>query len=469
MRSTTTKIDADALAAGLRGELIRQGDPGYDDARAIYNAAIDLRPALIARCRDAADVVEAVRYARTQGVPLSVRGGGHAGPGLALVEGGLVIDLSRMDGVRVDPAARTVRVEGGATWGDVDHATQAFGLAVPSGILSTTGVGGLTLGGGHGYLSRRHGLTVDNLIEADVVLADGRLVKASASENPDLFWALRGGGGNFGVATSFEFAAHPVGHVHVGTVYGGPMFWPADAAGDVLRWYRDALPSVGRDVYGWFGFHVVPPMPPFPEAIHGERVCVISWCFTGSRDQAQAMLERARDVAEPLLDAVGQIPYAALQAMFDPIYPSGLQWHWKGDFVRAIPDEAVEQHLRFGTNLPTPHSTMHLYPIDGAVHDVASDATAFATRDAGWSSVFAGVDPDPANLGAVRTWAREYWQALHPHSAGGGYVNFLMEEGQDRIRATYGANYDRLAEVKARYDPDNLFRRNQNIPPSPKV
>ena len=457
---TTAGIDTDTLRDRLRGALVRDGDPDFADARAIYNAMIDVRPALVARCRDAADVIEAVRFARSEGMPLSVRGGGHNGPGLALVEGGLVIDLSSMDGVRVDPAARTVRVEGGATWGDVDHATQAFGLATPSGILSTTGVGGLTLGGGHGYLSRRFGLTVDNLLEADVVLADGRLVKASAHENPDLFWAIRGGGGNFGVATSFEFAVHPVG-----TVHGGPIFWPAGAAGDVLRWYRDFLPAAGRDVYGWFGFHIVPPMPLFPESLHGEKVCVIVWCFTGPRDEAEAVLEHARDAAEPLLDAVGPIPYATLQNLFDPIYPSGLQWYWKGDFVREIPDEAVEQHVRYGTALATPHSTAHLYPIDGAVHDVAPHETAFAWRDATWSSVFAGVDPDPANVDLVSSWARDYWQALHPYSAGAGYVNFLMEEGQDRIRATYGGNYDRLVEVKTRYDPNNLFRRNQNIPP----
>ncbi len=444
----------------MRGPVIQPDDSGYDEARALYNAMIDKRPRVIAQCEDVADVVSAVRFGRAYELDTAIRGGGHNGPGLALVDGGLVIDLSRMKGIRVDPENNRVHVEPGCCWGEVDHATHAFGLAAVSGIISTTGVGGLTLGGGHGYLTRKYGLTIDNLVSADIVLADGRLLHASQNENPSLFWALRGGGGNFGVVTSFEFQLHPVE-----TVIAGPMFWSLDQIEPLLRWYRDWLPRAPEDVYAFFLVGAVPPAEPFPEAIHGQNICGLMWSYLGPEGKADSVLESARHVAEPLFDHVGPMPYPALQQVFDGLYPPGHQWYWKGDFVREIPDEAIAIHARYA-KVPTPQSTMHLYPIDGAVHRMAGDATAWSYRDANWSMVIAGVDPDPDNGDAIADWARAYWEALHPHTAGGSYVNFMMEEGEKRIQATYGDNYDRLQEVKARYDPQNFFHVNHNIRPA---
>jgi FAD/FMN-containing dehydrogenase len=448
------------LQESLRGGVIRPGDPEFDDARTIYNGMIDRRPAMVVRCANVGDVVRAVRFGRDHGVDTAIRSGGHNGPGLALVDDGLVIDLSPMKGIRVDPEARTVRVDAGCTWGDVDHATHAFDLATVSGVISTTGVGGLTLGGGHGYLSRKYGLTIDNLLSADVVLADGRFVHASETENPDLFWALRGGGGNFGVVTSFEYRLHPVS-----TVIAGPMFWRLDDMETTLRWYREWLPQADEDTYAFYLTARVPAGDPFPEAIHGEKVCGLLWCHTGTEAEAEAALQQARAVAEPYFEGVGPMPYPVLQSAFDGLYPPGDQWYWKGDFVRELSDEAVAQHVRF-REVPTPQSTMHLYPIDGAVHRVGREETAWNYRDANWSMVIAGVDGDPGNRDVITRWARDYWQALHPHSAGGSYINFMMEEGPDRIRATYGANYERLQQVKAKYDPENFFHVNQNIEPA---
>ncbi len=452
-------LDAGELQASLRGALIRPEDHDYDEARTIYNAMIDKRPALIVRCANVADVIEALRFGRSEGLPIAIRGGGHNGAGLALADDALVIDLSAMKGIRVDPQARTVRVEAGCTWGEVDHATHAFGLATVSGVIGTTGVGGLTLGGGHGYLTRKHGLTIDNLLSADVVLADGRLVQASEHEHPDLFWALRGGGGNFGVVTSFEYRLHPVT-----TVFAGPMFWPLEALEDTLRWYRDWLPQAPEDVYAFYLTAEVPSAEPFPEHVRGLKVCGLVWCCTGSEEQAQAALAQARAAAEPVFEHVGAIPYPILQGLFDGLYPPGDQWYWKGDVVREVSDAAIAEHRRFA-EVPTTKSTMHLYPIDGAVRRVAEDETAWRFRDATWSMVIAGVDPDRANSATFTRWARDYWEALHPHSAGGAYVNFMMEEGQERIRATYGGNYERLRRVKADYDPANVFHVNQNIEP----
>ena len=460
MSSETTRGIVDESRERLRGEVISPGDPTFDEARTIYNAMIDRHPGLIVRCADVGDVMAAVNLAREHELEIAIRSGGHNGPGLALVDDGLVVDLSDMTGVHVDPDARIARVAPGCTWGDVDHATNAFGLATVSGVISTTGVGGLTLGGGHGYLSRKYGLTIDNLVGADVVLADGSFVHASADEHPDLFWALRGGGGNFGVVTSFEFQLHPVD-----TVVAGPMFWPIDELETTMRWYRDWLPRAPEDVYAFYLTAEVPAGDPFPEAIHGETVCGLLWCYLGAEEEVQEVLQPARDVAEPLFEHVGEMPYPALQSMFDELYPPGDQWYWKGDFVRELSDEAIAEHVRFG-EVPTAKSTMHLYPIDGAVHRVDADETAWRYRDANWSMVIAGVDPDPAKRETITEWARQYWQALHEHSAGGSYINFMMEEGQDRIRATYGDNYERLQEVKARYDPDNVFHVNQNIEPA---
>ena len=422
---------------------------------------IDRHPRLIVRCRDVADVITAVNFARDNDLLLAIRGGGHNAGGLGVCDDGLVIDLSRMKGIRVDPEARTVRVEGGCVWGDVDHATHAFGLATPSGIISTTGVAGLTLGGGIGHLTRRCGLSIDNLLEADLVLADGSFVTASAEKNPDLFWAIRGGGGNFGVVTSFLFRLHPID-----TVYAGPMFWELEQAADMMRWYRDFITRAPEELNGFFAFLVVPPGPPFPEHLHNRTVCGIVWCYTGPLEQAETTFAPIRSFKAPLLDLVGPMPHPALQSMFDPIYPPGLQWYWKADFVNELSDEAIALHVQYGSAIPTMQSTVHLYPINGAAHRVGRNDTAFSFREATWAQVIVGVDPDPANKDRIIAWAREYWDALHPFSAGGAYVNFMMEEGNERITATYRDNYERLAAIKNKYDPANLFRVNQNIKPS---
>ena len=342
-----------------------------------------------------------------------------------------------------------------------NHATHAFGLATPSGILGTTGVGGLTLGGGTGHLTRRCGLTVDNLLSADVVLADGSFVTASADAHPDLFWALRGGGGNFGAVTSFEFRCHDVG-----MVTAGPVLYDIADTTDVLRWYREVQPGLPEELNGWFAVLTIPPAPPFPEALWLRKACGIVWCYSGPAERAEQALAPVRGFGSPLLDAVQPMPYPVLQSIFDALYPPGLQWYWRADFFNEIPDAAVAVHQKFGEALPTPFSTMHLYPIDGAVHRVGTDETAFAYRNSGWNGVMVGVDPDPANAGELKDWAVGYWEALHPTSAGGAYVNFMMDEGTDRVRASYGPNYDRLARIKASYDPQNFFRVNQNIPPA---
>ena len=447
------------LQEQTQGNVILPDDENYDEARSIFNAMIDKRPGAIIYCKNEGDVIKAVKHARANDLEISIRCGGHNGPGLALVDGGLVIDLSQMNNVTVDPEAKTAKAEGGCTWGDVDQATHEYGMANPSGIISTTGIGGLTLGGGHGYLTRKYGLTIDNLIGADVVLADGTLVHASEDEHSDLFWALRGGGGNFGVVTSFKYKLHPVKNV-----VAGPMFWKLDDVESTLRWYRDWLPNAPRDVYAFYLVAEVPPGDPFPERIHNQKVCGLIWCYTGSEDAFEEIIQPAREVAEPIFEHVGPMPYPVLQSLFDDLYGPGDQWYWKGDFVKEISDEAIEQHVRYA-EVPTTKSTMHLYPVDGAVHDLDADETAWAYRDATWSMVIAGVDPDPSNSDKITNWAKNYWEALHAHSEAGAYINFMMEEGEDRVKATYRQNYDRLAEIKAKYDPDNFFHVNQNIKP----
>jgi FAD/FMN-containing dehydrogenase len=465
LTAPATTAPYDELAAALRGDLIRPGDPGYDEARAVYNAMIDKRPAAIARVRDTADVVAAVRFARDHNIEIAVRGGGHNAGGFGVWDDALVIDLSMMRSTSVNPDNHTVRVEGGATWADVDHATVPFGMATPSGFLASTGVGGLTLGGGIGYLSRRFGLTVDNLLSADVVLADGNFVTASESVNSDLFWALRGGGGNFGVVTSFTFRCHDIGD-H-GTIIGGPVLYDFADVGQVMRWYRDLLPSLPEELSGWIGLITIPPAPPFPEELWGRKACAIVWCYTGPHDRADEVLEPIKSFGSPLLVGLGPMPFTALQSAFDALYPAGLQWYWRADFFREISDVAIDVHRKFGEMLPTGHSTMHLYPIDGAASRVSDDATAFAYRGGGWAGVIVGVDPDPANAEAISTWARDYWEELHPTSAGSAYVNFLNgDEGQDRVKAAYQGNYTRLTQIKQRYDPQNALHINQNIAPA---
>jgi FAD/FMN-containing dehydrogenase len=447
----------------LRGRLIRRTDADYDSARALYNGMIDKRPLLIARCVNVADVISAVNFGRDQGLLLAIRGGGHNGPGLGSCDDGLMVDLSTLKGVRVDPLNRTVRVEAGCTSGDVDHATHAFGLAVPFGIVSTTGVAGLTLGGGTGYLTRKYGLTIDNLIEADVVLADGKLVTTSESEHPDLFWAIRGGGGNFGVVTSFLFKAHPVS-----TVYAGPIFWDATHAKSVMRAYREFLPGAPEELGAFVGLKTVPPMDPFPKEAWGKRACAVISSYNGSAaDGERAIAPLLAAVPPPLFNWMSAMPFPAMQGLFDGFFPKGLQWYWKGDFVKTLPDEAIDAHLANLAKAPSDLSLMHLYPIDGAVRRVAKGATAWSARDATWSMVIAGIDADPKKADALKAWGRAYWKAVHPFNLEGAYVNFMMDdEVEGRVQATYGENFGRLATVKAKYDPTNLFRVNQNIQPA---
>jgi FAD/FMN-containing dehydrogenase len=452
-----------AMRAALPGTVTGPADPGYGTARRIYNAMIDRHPAAIVSCGDVGQVAATVAFARDHGLELAVRGGGHSGPGLCLVDDGITLDLSPMRAVQVDPDARIARVGGGALLSDLDRATHEFGLATPAGIVSTTGVGGLTLGGGHGYLTRRYGLTVDNLLSAEVVLADGRVVTADEQHEPELFWALRGGGGNFGVVTAFTYRLHPVD-----TVGMGVTLWPVERTRDVLAWYREYLPAASDDVYGFFAVLVVPPAPPFPPSTHGHRMCAVVWCLTGDLAPLNGTLDVVNQPATPAFHFTSPMPYPDLQQMFDGLIPPGLQWYWRGDFFDRIDDELLDVHRRYGESIPTALSTMHLYPVDGAAHRVDPDATAFSHRDAVWSGIFAGIDDDPAHAGLVRDWSVNYWTEAHPHSMGGAYVNFLgADEGGDRVRATYRGHYERLAQVKRAYDPDNLFHANQNILPAP--
>lgn len=459
-------LDAPTIASfaqSFRGNLIQPGDSDYDEVRKLYNAMIDKRPRLVARCADVADVVTAVNFGREQGLLIAIRGGGHNGPGLGSCDDGLVIDLSRLKGVRVDPAARTVRVEAGCTQGDVEHVAHAFGLAVPAGIVSTTGVAGLTLGGGHGYLARAFGLTIDNLLEADVVLADGRFVVASERENPDLFWALRGGGGNFGVVTSFLYRAHPVKDV-----YAGPIFWDIKHAREIMRFYREFIRTAPEKLCPFLGLKTVPSTEPFPREIWGTRICALISCYNGSAEDGQKAMQPIREaLPKPILDWMGPMPFSTLQGLFDGLFPKGLQWYWKGDFVKELSDAAIDAHIAHASKSPTELSLMHLYPIDGAVRRVDAGSTAWSCRDATWSMVIAGIDPDPGKAGALKKWGRDYWEALHQFNPGGAYVNFMMDDEVDgRLQATYGANYQKLATVKKKYDPKNIFRVNQNIRPA---
>lgn len=448
---------------GLRGALIVPSDPNYDTARKVYNGMIDKRPAFIVKCADVSDVMSAVNLAREHELLLAVRGGGHNGGGLGICDGGMVIDLSMIKYTRVDPIKKIVVVGGGCTWGDVDHATHAFGMATPSGIISTTGVGGLTLGGGLGHLTRKYGLSIDNLLSADVVLADGEFVTADKDNNSELFWALRGGGGNFGVVTSFTFKLHPVD-----VVYAGPILWEMEKAEKVMKWYREFITTAPDDINGFFAFLTVPPGPPFPPHLHMKKMCGVVWAYTGPLDTAENIFKPIRAFENPALDLVGPLPQPVLQSMFDALYVPGYQWYWRADFFKELSDEAIQQHLKYGPEMPTMHSTMHLYPINGAASRVANTDTAWSYRDAVWAEVIVGVDPDPANKEKITDWTKSYWDALHPYSAGGAYVNFLMDEGEERVKATYKENYDRLVAAKNKYDPDNLFKVNQNIKPGIK-
>jgi FAD/FMN-containing dehydrogenase len=451
-----------AFASTVRGKVIEPSDNGYESARKVYNAMIDRRPGWIVRCADVADVISCVSFARDHAMPLAIRAGGHSAPGFGTCDGGMVADLSALKGIRVDPARRVARVEAGCTWGDFDHATHAFGLATPGGVISTTGVSGLTLGGGFGYLTRRYGLSCDNLLSADVVTANGRLITASSTEHPDLFWALRGGGGNFGVVTSMEFRLHPVS-----TVFAGPVLYPLDRAAEALRLFRDFMATAPREFSAFFAFLIVPPGPPFPEHLHGKTVCGAACVYCGEPAAGAAVARPLLEFGPPSFAQMGPAPYPMVQCMFDPLVPPGLHHYWKADFVNELSDEIIAEHVKYAPDIPTVNSALHIYPIDGAVHDVAPQDTAFAYRRARFTHIIAAISPDPAVMPSYREWVRNYWSALHPHSSGGAYVNFLMDdEGDERLAASYQENYGRLAEVKKTYDPGNLFRVNQNIRPA---
>lgn len=457
------------LADTVRGRVITPSHADYDDARAVYNGMHDRKPLAVVQCADSADVMAAIAAARAGGdagrLDMAIRGGGHSVPGFGTVDDGLVIDLSTMNNVRIDPAKKVARVGGGATWGAVDHATYPFGLAVPAGVISTTGVGGLTLGGGIGYLTRSVGLTIDNLLSADVVLADGRQVIASDYQNEDLFWALRGGGGNFGVVTSFEFQLH-----EVGDIVGGPMFFEFDDAPAVLACYRDYIAEAPEQLGCFFGWQIAPDLPFIPEDRVGDLFCVLVTCWNGPHEEAEKVLEPLRDAAEVKAELVEVMPFPALNSLFDDAVPKGMQHYWKADFISELTDEAIAAHVEHGANTPHISSSMHLHPINGAAQRVGADETAFGHRDKNFSPVIAGIWDDPADNEANIQWVRDYYDAIHPHSGSdGGYVNFMSEDDGHRSPANYGANYERLAAVKATYDPDNVFRVNQNISPASRA
>jgi FAD/FMN-containing dehydrogenase len=455
-----TGIKLDQLRGQVRGDVVAPGDETYDEARTVYNAMIDRRPAVVVRCSNVGDVVAAVNFARENGLDLAVRGGSHSVPGFGTCDDGVVIDLSGMRRVTVDATSRTARAAGGATWGDFDDATHAHGLATTGGIISTTGVGGLTLGGGIGYLARAFGLSCDNLVSAEVVTADGRSVVASEDDNADLFWALRGGGGNFGVVTSFEFRLHPVE-----TIYGGPMFFEVDDAAAVLRFYREFIADAPEEFGGFPAWQIAPPLPFIPEDRHGDTFLAFVACWAGPLDQGEAMLKPLHDVAPVVAEHVGEMPYPALNSAFDGLVPPGLQHYWKANFVTELNDAVVDAHLEHGPKVPVVNSTVHIYPINGACHRVASHATAFAYRDANFANVIAGMWPDPSQNEANTRWVRDYYDATAPLSEEGGYINFMAGDDQDRIKTNYRGNYDRLVQAKRTYDPDNLFHLNQNIRP----
>ena len=450
-------LQLDTLREGIRGTVTGPDDDGYDDARQVRNGMIDKRPAVIVQPVNAGDVMTAVRFAADNDMTVAVRGGGHSVPGFGTCDGGVVVDLSAMRGVRVDPLTQTARVSGGATWGDLNSAAYPFGLATTGGIISTTGVGGLTLGGGIGYLARGLGLALDNLLSADVVTGDGTFHVASDKDDADLFWAIRGGGGNFGVVTSFEFRLSPVKDI-----YGGPMFYELDKAGDLFRLYREFIADAPEQFGGFPAYQIAPPLPFIPEDRHGEPLALMVTCWSGDLDQGEKMLKPFRDLAPVVAEMVGPMPYPALNSAFDALYPSGLRHYWKANFVKELTDDAITAHLEHGSKVPELTTTMHIYPINGACHRVAPESTAFAYRDANFATVIAGMWPDAKDDERNTTWVREYYEATAPHSEEGGYINFMAEDDQGRIRANYKENYDRLAA-----DQDDV-RPGEPVPAQPE-
>jgi FAD/FMN-containing dehydrogenase len=451
------------LQAAIRGSVIRPHDDEYDDARAVWNGAHDKRPALVIRCSGTADVVAAVTFARSQGLPVAVRGGGHSIAGFSTVDDGIVIDLSPMRAVTVDPVNRRATAQGGATWGDFDHETQAFGLAVTGGLVSTTGLGGFTLGGGIGWLLRRHGLTCDSLVRAEVVTADGRVVHASADENPDLFWALRGGGGNFGVATSLEYTLYPVGP----TVLAGLLFFPGEAAKDVITGWRRLTASMPDELTSLVNLTTAPPVPFLPESVHGTPIVVVAAMHCGPLDAAERDVAPLRSLAEPILDHLGPVPYVAMQQALDPLWTAGAHNYFTSAMLDDVPDAAVDELIRRWTAKPTPQSELHIHHAGGAMARVGESETAFSQRGAAFILNVITRSPDGVGFGGNVAWAQGARAALSSYGPDTMYVNFTGDGAEDKVRASYPPEtYARLVAVKDRFDPTNLFRLNQNIPPS---
>jgi FAD/FMN-containing dehydrogenase len=460
---TTMKTEViDDFKSKLRGRLIQPDDPEYEEARKIWNAMIDRKPAMIVRCAGNADVMNAVAFARDHDIPPAIRGGGHNIAGNAICDGGMVIDLSAMRAVRIDPGARRAYVDGGATLADFDHEAQAFGLATPLGINSTTGVAGLTLGGGFGWLSRMYGLTIDNLLSADVITADARMLRASATENPDLFWALRGGGGNFGVVTTFEFQLHPVGPM----VTAGLIVFPFDQAKQVLTRYRDFVNGMPDELSVWAVLRQAPPLPFLPAEMHGKEVVVMAVFSPKPADTILPAFEPVRAFGQPCGEHVGPVPYTAWQKAFDPMLTPGARNYWKSHNFKTLGDEAIDIVNRYVATLPTPESEIFFGLLGGQASRAAPDATAYPHRDALYAMNVHTRWRDPADDDRCIAWAREFFAATKPYSAGSVYINFLTQDEGDRIAEAYGANYERLARIKAKYDPHNLFRLNQNIKPA---
>jgi hypothetical protein len=455
-------LDISGLQAGFRGELFRPDDAGYDEARKVWNGSIDRLPTLIARCAGVADVIDSVNFARENGLLLAVRGGGHSFPGQSVCNGGIVIDLSPMKGIRVDPEARTARAQAGVLLGELDRETQAFGLAVPSGIVTHTGLSGLTLGGGIGWLMRKYGLTIDQLLSVDMVTAEGELVKASETENPDLFWGVRGGGGNFGIVTEFEFRLNPVGPI----VLAGPVFWPMEQSPNVLRFYREWIAQAPDELMTIVIHRKAPPLPFVPPELHGELIVGVVCCYAGSVEEGEKLLKPLKAFGSPVLDLCQPKPFLAHQAMFDPSFPHGWWYYMRACDVAELTDEVIDITVDHSLRIGSPLTAFPIWQRGGAAARVGEDETAFGGRGAGHTFNINAVTATAEGFDEEREWVRNFWSALEPYHTG-AYVNFLMDEGEDRVREAYGPQkYDRLKALKRRYDPENLFRLNQNIRPT---
>jgi FAD/FMN-containing dehydrogenase len=453
------------LRQSLRGELVTPTDAAYDQARAVWNGMIDRRPALIVRCQGVADVLAAVQFARSQHLEVAVRGGGHSLPGFSTSDGGIVIDLRPMAGIRVDPNAQRVVVGGGATWAEVDHETQAFGLAVTGGLVSSTGVGGFTLGGGIGWLMRKHGLACDNLLGADVVTADGELVHASADENADLFWGLRGGGGNFGIVTAFEFALHRVGP----TILGGPIFFPGEQARDILRAWREWTRSAPDEATSLVSLTKAPPLPFLPPEVHGTKIVIVVTAYAGEQERGSSVVAPLRELGRPIADLLGPMPYSVIQSLVDPLWGPGARNYFTAGYLAELPDEAIDEIVRFHGTSGSPSSEIHVHQLGGAVARIPAGASAYANRDAPFAVNIIDRWTDPADDQGEIGWARELYRAIEPFATGGSYVNFLGA-GDESIRTVYPAEtYERLSRLKDTWDPTNLFRLNQNVRPGSAV